>query len=118
MNTTSGATVLDLSGHGYHATLSGAVTLSQSGATHDGDTSILFDAVGTLSLPYTLNITSMTTLGIEFWIKLSGVWEYVGVDYDGTTTTVYRNGAAYTPDSSAPVGIDKGFYWAGSATAG
>src|SRR6478609_6562516 len=110
---TSGSVAYDISGNSYHAQLSGITAQSQSGAVGDGNFSTLFTAMGGIILPPSLNIGSRATLGLECWIQVEGVWEYVGMDWDGATLTVYRNGVPYTPGPGASVSIEQGFAWLG-----
>lgn len=122
LNEASGLVAADSSGNGYNATLpSTSVTYSQPGAIiGDSNTSMLFSASATLSLPYTLNPSTWTTLSLEFWIKTGSSWQYVVVTTSNTTgiTTLYLNGEVYSSGTGDFIGIDTDIYYAGSSLSG
>jgi hypothetical protein len=96
MDESSGTRALDVTGHGYHATLSGAYSFGYPGAiASDTNTAIFFGSGGTLTFPSALNIPTWTALSIELWTNVSGRYQYIAVTTDGRTTTTYVNGAYY-----------------------
>ena len=123
MDESSGTVAHDQTINGNNGTLAGTITYSQSGAIiGDSNTSMLFGASSTLSLPYTLNpfnpAAPWSALSLEYWIKLTGGWQHVVVTVNATKTTIYLNGVVYTAASGDPVLIDTDIYWSGSYMSG
>src|SRR5579885_3182641 len=115
MDVASGTSVPDATGNGYTGSLSGLITYNVAGAiTGDSDTALGFTGPSFFSLPPTLYPSTWSALSLEFWIKQTGLWEYVVVTVNATTTTLYLDGAPYTSGSGDPVLIDVDLFWAGS----
>jgi hypothetical protein len=114
-----GATSVDSSGNGNTATLTG-YTRNVVGPLpdDDGDTGTTFTGVGAVNLPASLGVGSWTAITLEFWIQLTGKWQYIAVTYDGTTTRTYLNGMPYVSGSGDAVVISSDFSYAGSVSAG
>ena len=113
----SGTVAHDLTSNGDNGTLVGTITYSQAGAIiGDSDTSMLFGATSTLSLPYTLNVSTWSAASLEYWINITSGWQYVVVTTSNITgqTLLYLNGAVYTSGSGDPIVIDTDIYYAGS----
>jgi len=116
MDETSGTVAHDSTSHAYNAALSGSFTLGQPGAiVGDSDTSILFDgATGIISLPYTLNYTTFSTLSLEFWTNVAGTWQYIVITCDGSNIFTYLNSLPYSASATSTVVVGDLIDFAGS----
>ncbi len=101
----SGNIAYDATSNHYDATASSGVVWGQPGAMLDADTSAYFSASASLTLPYNLNITTFSALTVEFWIKLTGGWQYVVITTDGTVgnTILYLNSLVYSGGGSGDI---------------
>jgi hypothetical protein len=106
----------DSSGNGYDAKLTGTFSFGHPGPmVDDSDMSILFDGLtGTMTLPYTLNYTTFSAISIEFWINVTGTWQYIVVTCDNTTTLIYANDALTTTSSMGIIEIGSIFDFFGT----
>ncbi len=123
LDESSGLVAHDETANHYTGVLSGGgITFAQVGAlSGDSDTAIRFGGSDTLSLPYTLNPSLWSVLSLEFWIKLSGGWQYVAVTADNNSgILLYLNGVPVLNGvgSGDAILIDTDMYYAGSAQAG
>jgi hypothetical protein len=116
LNDSSGSIAVDSSGNSHNGTLSGVTAYTQAGAIlGDTDSSILFTAGGGVALPTTLLATMYTAATLEYWVNVSGGWQYIVVAIDAATTTTYLNGKVYSFSAGGDsYVVDAGLHWAGN----
>lgn len=120
LNESSGTVAHDFSGNSNNGTLYGTITYSQTGAiAGDSDTALAFDYAGGISIPSGINPLTWSALTLEFWINTGSGFQYVVVTTDnaGGATTIYLNGSAVTPGSTAAILIGQDLSFAGSGNA-
>lgn len=119
INETSGTVATDSTSNHYNGVYSSGLTYNQAGAiSGDPDTSIGFTGGAYFAFPYNLNIQAYTALTIEFWIKQTGLWEYVVITADSSTINYYLDYEAYVSGSGDPVIVADDFSFVGSYEAG
>lgn len=94
VNETSGTSLTDSSGNGHTARLAGNYVQNQPGFM-SGMTAIFFDGLsGQIVFPASLNVTTFSSITLEYWAKVSARWEYLVVTCNNSTAPLfYSNGA-------------------------
>ncbi len=137
LNEGIGTTVTDFTGNGYDGTLSTGVTERQPGySASDANTSMLLTGPASVTIPYTLEPYTWTSLSLEYLINISSGWQHIVTTIDASGNILhYLNGSRYNhlppylpralsatlvnpPISSDPILVDLDMFYSGSYMAG